>query len=73
MSQGYPYKFSFYASYNTVLTGDVYVLAKNMHDAQETIKKMFPYHMVLSYVKCTDKPMNSVEFQDFVAEHSGES
>lgn len=72
MSQGYPYKFSFYVSYNTILTGDVYVLAKNIQDAQESIKNMFPYHMVLSYVKCTDKPMNSAEFQEFVAEHSGE-
>lgn len=73
MSQGYPYKFSFYASYNAVLTGDVYVLAKNFQDAQELIKKMFPYHMVLSYVKCTDKPMDSTEFQDFVAEYSGDN
>lgn len=67
----YPYKFSFYATYNTVMTGDVYVLSKNIHDAQETVKKMFPYYMILSYVKCTDEPMNTVDFEYFVKEHSG--
>lgn len=64
----YPYVFEFYPKNLIIMTGKVYILAKDINEARELAFKYHPYHDILSYAKLSDKRMYPSEFQDFVKE-----
>lgn len=64
----YPYVFEFYPKNLMIMTGKVYILAKDINEARELAFKYYPYHDILSYAKLSDKRMYHSEFEDFVKE-----
>ena len=51
-----------------IMTGKVYILAKDINEARELAFKYYPYHDTISYSKLSDSEMTLGEFQDFVRE-----
>lgn len=64
----YPYVFEFYPKNLMIMTGKVYILAKDINEARELAFKYYPYHDIISYGKLYDSEMTLGEFQDFVKE-----
>lgn len=64
----YPYVFEFYPKNLIIMTGKVYILAKDINEARELAFKYYPYHDIISYGKLSDSKMTLGDFQDFVKE-----
>lgn len=62
----YPYVFEFYPKNLMIMTGKVYILAKDINEARELAFKYYPYHDIISYGKLSDSKMTLGDFQDFV-------
>lgn len=64
----YPYVFEFYPKNLMIMTGKVYILAKDINEARELAFKYYPYHDIISCGKLSYSKMTLGEFQDFVKE-----
>lgn len=66
----YAYKFQLYGHGNIFNEGYHYVLANDVHQAQEMIKQSFPNQSISSYVKLSDNPITYSELSDLINEYN---